>query len=73
MYIAAMVLPSIAQPLPFKPPLRIDKRSSGMMSAGSMRMKTPRPVHFGHAPAGLLNENMRGESSSMLMPCSGQA
>ena len=73
MYIAAIVLPSIAQPPPLRPPLLIESRSSGMISAGSMRMKTPRPVHFGHAPAGLLNENMRGESSSMLTPCSGQA
>ncbi len=35
MYMAAMVLPSMAQPLAFKPPLLMERRLSGMMSAGS--------------------------------------
>ena len=33
----------------------------------------PRPVQAGHAPKGLLNENIRGVSSSMDTPQSSQA
>ena len=33
----------------------------------------PSPLHSGHAPSGLLNENILGSSSSMLTPCSGHA
>ena len=70
---AAMVLPSMAQPLAFNPPLLMDSRLSGMMSSGSIFINTPRPVHFLQAPKGLLKENIRGVSSSTLTPCSGQA
>ena len=45
----------------------------GMTSSGSTLSCVPRPVHVGHAPNGLLNENMRGVSSSMEMPQSSQA
>ncbi len=70
---AATVLPSIAHPPAFSPPLFIESDLSGRIRSGSIFINTPRPVHFGHAPKGLLNENMRGVSSSTLMPCSGQA
>ena len=79
MYMVAMVLPSMAQPLALSPPFRMESFLSGIISAGSMRMNTPRPVHFLQAPKGLLKENIRGVSSSMdtpqstLTPCSGQA
>ena len=56
MYMAAMVLPSMAQPLAFSPPLRTESRLSGMIRAGSMRINTPSPVHFLQAPKGLLKE-----------------
>ena len=69
----AMVLPSMAQPLALSPPLRMESFLSGIISAGSIRMKTPRPVHFLQAPKGLLKENILGVSSSTLTPCSGQA
>ena len=47
---AAMELPSMAQPLALRPPLLMDRRLSGMMSWGSIFMNTPRPVHFLQAP-----------------------
>ena len=72
-YMAAIVLPSIAQPLALMPPWLMDFDLSGRMSIGSIFIKTPRPVHFLHAPEGLLKENICGVSSSMLIPCSGQA
>jgi len=34
---------------------------------------SPRPAHSGHAPAGLLNENILGSSAVTLIPCSSQA
>ena len=45
----------------------------GMTRSGSTLSCVPRPVHSGHAPKGLLNENMRGVNSSMEMPQSSQA
>ncbi len=54
MYMAAMVLPSMAQPLAFNPPLLMDSRLSGMMSSGSIFINTPRPVHFLQAPKGIV-------------------
>lgn len=50
MYMAAMVLPSMAQPLAFRPPFLMDSRLSGIISSGSIFMNTPRPVHFLQAP-----------------------
>ena len=50
MYMAAMVLPSMAQPLAFRPPFLMDSRLSGIIGAGSIFMNTPRPVHFLQAP-----------------------
>ncbi len=70
---AAMVLPSMTQPLAFRPPLLMETRSSGIIILGSTFINTPRPVHFLQAPKGLLKENIRGVSSSTLTPCSGQA
>ncbi len=70
---AAMVFPSMAQPAAFRPPRLMERDGSGKIRSGSIFMNTPRPAHLGQAPNGLLNENMRGVSSSMLMPCSGQA
>ena len=54
-------------------PPKMDSRSSGMISAGSAFSCIPRPVQVGQAPKGLLKENIRGVSSSMLMPQSSQA
>ena len=39
--------------------------------SGSTFVWEPSPEHSGHAPNGLLNENILGESSSTLMPQSG--
>ena len=36
------------------------KFSSAMISSGSNSMMVPRPEQEGHAPYGLLNENVRG-------------
>ena len=47
--------------------------SSGSTSSGGMVRVTPRPEQAGQAPKGELKENIRGASSSMLMPQSGQA
>ena len=46
---------------------------SGMTSCGSTFIRVPRPEHVGHAPNGLLNENSRGSSASMLTLQSGHA
>ena len=54
-------------------PSRMDRLSSGRMMAGSAFSCIPRPVQVGQAPKGLLKENIRGVSSSMLMPQSSQA
>ena len=61
------------QPLAFIAPSEIERFLFGMIRSGSMRLKTPRPVHFSHAPNGLLNENILGASSPTETPCSGQA
>lgn len=57
------------------PPRRADRAPSrmesvlfGMTSSGSTLSWLPRPVQAGHAPKGLLNENIRGVSSSMDTP-----
>jgi len=41
--------------------------------SGSIFSVNPRPLQVGHAPKGLLKENILGSSSSMLTPCSGHA
>jgi hypothetical protein len=51
----------------------MDRFGSGTTSSGSTSIVVPRPVHAGHAPCGLLNENMRGASSSKLIPQSTHA
>ena len=61
------------QPEAVMPPSIMLRFGFGMMSAGSTRSCTPRPVHVGHAPCGLLKENRRGVSSSMDMPQFSQA
>jgi hypothetical protein len=40
----------------------------GMTSDGSSSMRTPRPVHSGQAPCGLLKLKLRGAISPMLKP-----
>src|SRR6202521_6237603 len=41
---------------------------SGTTASGSTSSRTPRPVHTGQAPCGLLNEKLRGDGSSIEMP-----
>src|ERR1035438_303150 len=41
---------------------------SGTTASGSTSRRTPRPVHTGHAPCGLLNEKLRGAGSSIEIP-----
>ncbi len=45
---------------------------SGTIKSSSI-FKYPIPVHSGHAPYGLLNENILGVNSGKLNPQSGQA
>ena len=54
-------------------PCKMDLDGSGMISSGSASSRVPRPVQIGHAPKGLLNENIRGLSSGILTPQSSQA
>ena len=46
---------------------------SGIIKSSSILIKYPIPVHSGHAPNGLLNENILGDNSSKLTPQSGHA
>ena len=46
---------------------------SGTTRSGSISICEPRPVHRGHAPCGELNEKIRGSSSGITGPWSGQA
>ena len=46
---------------------------SGIIKSSSIFIKYPIPEHFGHAPYGLLNENILGDNSGKLNPQSGQA
>ena len=46
---------------------------SFIKSFGSISPVYPKPVHFGQAPCGLLNENSLGDNSSKETPQSGQA
>ena len=54
-------------------PSNSDFDSSFITSCGSTFIKMPSPVQVGHAPNGLLKENIVGVSSGMLIPCSSQA
>ena len=40
---------------------------SGTIKSSSILIKYPIPVHSGHAPNGLLNENILGDNSSKLI------
>ena len=66
-----MELPSIAQPLPFIAPCRTLLLISGIILFSSILRNTPKPVHLGQAPNGLLKENILGDKSSILTPWSG--
>ena len=68
-----MELPSIDHPPPLIPPSFIDFESSGIIKLGSIFINIPSPVHFLHAPKGLLKENILGVSSPTAILCSGQA
>ena len=59
------------QPAALMAPWRILRSRFGTTSFGSILENTPNPVQCGHAPNGLLKENIRGVSSSTEMPCSG--
>ena len=61
------------QPVTRRAPSFRERARLGRISSGSMRISVPRPEQVGQAPKGLLKENIRGASSSMLMPQSGQA
>ena len=54
-------------------PLSTLALASATSSEGSKVVERPRPLHCGHAPSGLLNENRRGESSGYDTPQSGHA
>ncbi|MNI24817.1 hypothetical protein D3C73_784480 [compost metagenome] len=56
-----------------KAPSSTDFSGSGISNSGSTTIFIPRPSHSGHAPKGLLKENIRGASSSILKPHTGQA
>jgi hypothetical protein len=47
--------------------------ASGITSSGSKNSVIPRPSQAGQAPKGLLKENRRGSTSSMVKPETGQA
>ena len=46
---------------------------SGITKSGSIFIKYPMPEHSGHAPNGLLNENILGDNSGKLNPQCGHA
>ena len=73
---AFAMLPSLSgarQPLTENAPSSTESSSLIRTSDGSTRFKRPIPLHREQAPKGLLNENILGESSSMLIPQSSQA
>ena len=53
--------------------LRASGPGLGTSRSGSISQRVPMPPHSGQAPYGLLNENMRGETSGKEMPHSAQA
>ena len=52
-------------------PWRMDSPLSGMTFVMSISLMYPRPLHFGHAPSGELNENLFGAGSPYDMPVVG--
>src|SRR2546425_8714745 len=50
-----------------------ERAGFGTSRSGSISSREPSPPHSGHAPYGLLNENIRGETSGKEMPHSAQA
>ena len=56
-----------------KHPSSTDLSLSATIRSGSIYCVNPSPLQVGQAPKGLLKENILGSSSSILMPCSGQA
>ena len=73
-YCAAIPLSSpVLKPIAVSAPSRRLSRSSGKIASLLIFMRIPRPLHAGQAPNGLLKENIRGASSSMETPQSGQA
>ena len=55
------------------PPSLIERFLLGITRFGLTFINVPKPVQVGQAPYGLLKENILGDNSSMLIPCSGQA
>ena len=61
------------QPVAVIAPSKRLKFSSLTTKSGSIFGSAPKPSQCGHAPIGLLNENIRGASSCRLMPQSSHA
>ena len=73
-YWAAMPFSSpVLNPAAVSAPSRRLSRSSGKTASRVMTIRIPSPLQAGQAPKGLLKENIRGVSSSMEIPQSGQA
>src|SRR5450755_3601320 len=53
---------------PDSAPSSMLKDGSGTTASGSTSRRTPKPVHAGHAPCGLLNEKLLGAGASIEMP-----
>ena len=53
------------------PPAAIDSFLSGIILSMSICATVPTPLHFGHAPFGVLNEKLCGAGSLYAMPVSG--
>ena len=54
-------------------PSEILRSSFFITRSGLKKCSTPNPSHFSQAPAGLLNEKVRGSSSGIEYPHSGHA
>src|SRR5439155_26160435 len=50
-----------------------ERRGFGTSRSGSISSREPSPPHSGHAPQGLLNENMRGDTPGSETPHSAHA
>ena len=68
-----MPLSAFDHPLALIAPSLMESFLFGIIRLGSTLRKMPSPVQVGHAPKGLLNENIRGDNSSIQAPCSGHA
>src|SRR6056297_721847 len=53
------------------PPFRILNEGSGIIFFTSISLTTPKPLHFGHAPCGELNEKVWGAGSLYEIPLTG--